>query len=468
MASAPPATPAPPAAPATPAAPAAAPAAPATPPPELDPISEPQKYYMKLRLSAYQRDDAFKLKANSPKLIVTLPLPTEMRDDTSVGYTNVNLETVGDIFAKQGESGILNGAALRGAGAILNAAAGAAKGGFTKGVESIIGSGLAGNITNALGGGFLGMVQNILSPEQVNSALQQQNGVAPNPNPSVMFQGPVLRDFTFTWAFYPKSSQESMEVHKLIKTLKARALPSLNNGTSTSVLNYPHVCQLNFYPWDSGNAKDDETGWTDNSIIRIKKCFMQNVNANYNAFGTPAFFADDSTNFPTTIQLTITFKEIEYLLSGDWDASAAGERVTPVFNAANVVKSLASTYLETVGQLAGGIADAFGNEIVDVLTVSDTERSESVSKTMDSVRQLTDTNKVRIEKTFGLGGNIRNTEIITEDGKWILTTSSISAEGTVSEGEPQEFATEAELDAYLIQNDLVDGGDVQLVERSGS
>lgn len=291
-------------------------------------------YYTRITLSPYNRGGAFELSNLTPNLVLNLPLPTELRDDTTVGYTPVNLETVGDFLANRENA--MTGAVTRNAGQLISGGLSASSKGFGRMLE---GRGAGLGLLNSAQESLIGAVQALLPPEQINSAIQQQNGVAPNPNPSVQFQGPVLRDFTLTWAFYPKNSDESDVIDKVIRKLKARALPSLDAGGG-AILKYPHICQLNFFPWDEPPREGGTThpnGWTDKSIIKIKKCFMSGVNVNYNAFGTPAFF--EGTKLPISYQLTISFKEIDYLLSSDWDSTAAGERVNAntAFNSATAI-----------------------------------------------------------------------------------------------------------------------------------
>jgi hypothetical protein len=286
-------------------------------------------YYTRITLSPYNRGSAFELSNLTPNFIFNLPLPTELRDDTTVGYSPVNLETVGDILA--GRNNTMTGAVTRSAGQLVSGALSSSSKGFGRMLDR---GGAALGLLNSAQESVIGAVQSLLPPEQINSAIQQQNGVAPNPNPSVQFQGPVLRDFTLSWAFYPKNSGESDVIDKVIRKLKARALPSLDAGGG-AILKYPHICQLNFFPWDEESTHPN--GWTDKSIIKIKQCFMSGVNVNYNAFGTPSFF--EGTKLPISYQLTISFKEIDYLLSSDWDSTAAGERVNAntAFNSATAI-----------------------------------------------------------------------------------------------------------------------------------
>jgi hypothetical protein len=178
------------------------------------------------------------------------------------------------------------------------------------------------------GGAALGInalkqsMNSIFPADQITSAVQQVSGIAPNPNPSVAFTGPVLRTVNYDWSLYPTNRNESLAIQKLIRLLKRSALPRNETGGSAAILNYPDICQLNFYPWD--NQGDSENwGWrraTDTSagsIIKFKKCVMQNVSVSYAAGGAAmAFF--EGTNLPTSYELSIEFKEIEYMLSKDW------------------------------------------------------------------------------------------------------------------------------------------------------
>lgn len=268
------------------------------------------KYYTRLRIGKYQRPKPFGKSVFNPSIVVFLPIPNELRDDTSVGYTNVNLETVGDLI-NNGLTGAGGAAVLRLGGQGLAAAGGEA----AKVLGAAAGAALKSNAAESMiTSAIQGAGSALFNAEQISSALQQQVGLAPNPNPSVQFQGPILRDFSYTWAFYPKTKEESQDIQKLIKILKRSALPRNSIQQSAAVLDYPDMCQINFYPWDSNGS--GPWGWSDNSIIKYKKCVMQNVNVNYNPFGTPAFF--EGTNLPVSYQLTISFKEIEYMLSDDW------------------------------------------------------------------------------------------------------------------------------------------------------
>ena len=185
--------------------------------------------------------------------------------------------------------------------------------------------------------------QTLAPAEQITSAIQQSTGAAPNPNPSLMFDGPQLREFTYSWTIMPDNKAQSDNLRKFIANVKSRVLPSVTQGLSP-VLFYPHMVQMNFYPWDAtpsdydagnqGGAGSNPWGWGANTIIRMKKCVVKSFNVNYTPVNVPAFFNefDDQGNrvtptapHPVAVTCTIQLKELEYMLSNDWGGAFAGK-----------------------------------------------------------------------------------------------------------------------------------------------
>lgn len=255
---------------------------------------ETSRFYCTLSLADYKRPNPFSKGQYVPNRVFKLPLPQELRDDTTVGYDNVNLQLVGDI---------INGTVGAGLAAEVMRQGGDIVSGLINSVPVL------GNVAStALPGDALG------------SALSQSIGAAPNPNPSVAFSGPVLRDYTLTWTFMPNNDQEARAVRFIIQHLKMSSLPKNSITASASILGYPRTCQLNFFPWDTGGG--GKYGWSKYSIIRAKPAFMASVNVNYTSGAAPAFFHNEQKT-PVITQLTINFKEIEYHLRHDWSGDGS-------------------------------------------------------------------------------------------------------------------------------------------------
>lgn len=276
-------------------------------------------YHVKLSVGEYLRPRPFEKSKWEKKYSIILPLPSELRDGTSVSYTQQDQEFVADVLNGDIGSGAM-GQVLRNTGQAIGA--------------------LTGGVTNEM-----------LPPERVTSAIQQLFGTAPNPNPAVMFQGPNLRRFGFNWLLQPRNKTESDKISRIVKKLKASALPRNIVADSAALLKYPHLCQLNFFPWDTQYAGND-WGWGDKSIIKIKKCFMTNVDVDYTPGNLPAFY--EGTHAPAVARLSIEFQEIEYMLSNDWDESAVGK------------SGSLEVFQSALGETGGFLKDAFGNAATEV------------------------------------------------------------------------------------------------------
>jgi hypothetical protein len=282
------------------------------------------KYYTKLSFSTYARPSPFDNAEFKAEKHILLPLPLELRDDTAVNYnSNDNLQLAGDILNNGGlGGGAIQSELLRRSGDI-----------GSKMAQGLVGGAIAAAAPSlAEAGGDA--VATALPASQVTSAISQALGQAPNPNPSVTFQGPQLRDLNLSWTLVPTTKADSINIRKIINYLKASALPTNSISKSAAILDYPKLVQVNFYPWDRGGRGD--YGWSDRSIIKMKRCFMGAVNVNYTPSNTPAFFHD--TNEPIAIQLSISLKEVEYFLSSDYGGAAVGKG-SPFENISDLITS---------------------------------------------------------------------------------------------------------------------------------
>lgn len=305
------------------------------------------QYYMSISASKYDRPQPFGKVEWKTEKIFRLPLPSELRDDTGVSYSNIDLKSVGDVINNDLASGAV-GAGLRFSGDLISKSAGA----VTRSLVGAIPS--SGTVGSAIGAAVTDAGAALFPAEQITSAIQQATGLAPNPNPSVAFQGPQLREFSFSWTFFPRTRAESDKVQLIVKTLKQIALPENAVSNSGAILKYPWIVKLNFFPWD--DLSKHEYGWTSQSIVRYKKCFMSSVNVNYNPSNVPAFFRGEGgkAGMPVAVQLTISFKEIEYFLSKDY-GGGAGEDLLDVLGKAG------SDIARGVGEFFG--ADALGEAL---------------------------------------------------------------------------------------------------------
>jgi hypothetical protein len=153
------------------------------------------KYYMRIAIGKYQRPRPFGTPKLNPRFYIFLPLPKSLADVTSVGYSDQNLESVGDFMnGATGSSGASAAAILRRSGDLISAV-----GNFGADAASAAAKNTGGMVG---GGAALGInelkqsMNSIFPADQITSAVQQVSGIAPNPNPSVAFTGPRSEEHT--------------------------------------------------------------------------------------------------------------------------------------------------------------------------------------------------------------------------------------------------------------------------------
>lgn len=298
----------------------------------FEPVKISNKYYFRMRFYDYKKplrvdgeDTQETTKGfEQAKYEVKLPLPLSLYDQANIAYDTPALALLGDM------------------GELLEGFAGAAGGGV-EGLKSFlleqtktIAPAAVNRLFYDIAPNFLNALTGPLGIGNVAATLQQQFGATVNPNEALTLQGVPLRSWSFRWLFIPHDEEESIQVQQLVRQLKARSLPfvarSSDGATNpTGLLGYPQICLINMYPWDSGTSYNKFFEWTDQSIVKIKRTMITGVNVQYNSQGTPAFFR--GTNNPVSIDLTISFKEIEYFLAED--EAAPGYTIRSVDTPAN-------------------------------------------------------------------------------------------------------------------------------------
>jgi hypothetical protein len=283
------------------------------------------KFYCRISLGKYSRPRPFGDSRFEKTSSIYLPLPDILRDTSSIKYNNTDTQTVGDLFNLDAVTGVM-GFGYRNLGRMGSDFIGKAAGAAVGGAAAAVG-GMLGGAANFLDAGAQNIANEMIPADQLQTAIEQSVGKASNPNPSISFAGPSLRSFNLNWTFFPTSKEESDRVFNIIKTLKQAALPSNTFSNSGAILNYPYMCQLNFFPWDStekdfGTGTLNRWGWTERSILRYKKCVMNSVDVDYNPSNVPGFFKEGDA--PVAIRVSIGFDEIEYMLSGDWESTLGG------------------------------------------------------------------------------------------------------------------------------------------------
>lgn len=286
---------------------------------------------MGIRFAKYERPNPFAAATFQTEFRIVLPLPTELTDLSASRWNPSELGTVGDLANLFGSGSTAGSSAVAGALA-LNAS------------ETIISA--AGRTIASRAPGPVAAFGSVVASQAENIAtlLQQSAGVAPNPNPSMTFNGPQLRQYTYSWMFHPNNKEESDRIMKIINELKKRSLPSTYIGTNTALLKYPEMCLINLYPWDLGARGSNIYG---HNLIKYKKSVITSVNVTYSPNGVPSFFG--ANKMPAFIGLSISFSEIEFFTANDYGAEegtgSLTDLATRIFTTAQGVQVQADNVL---------------------------------------------------------------------------------------------------------------------------
>ena len=258
------------------------------------------------KYSSYSSDirSGFRRNGNKQPLgTILLPIPSNIQDGNSVNYADDSMNS-------------LVGAGLGGVEGIMKGVPtafekdgikGAATEVFNQSKGALDASGLTlGNaqnlITKYLAAQALGIFGANVS---INQLLAREGGQVFNPNMELLFNGPTLRNFNFTFKMMPRSADESEEIKQIIRFFKRGMAPKAGSGNL--FLKTPNVFELRYR---QGNGEHQ-------FLHRFKQCFLENISINYTGEGVYSTY-DDGT--PVSMEMTLAFKELAPIYDIDYDS----------------------------------------------------------------------------------------------------------------------------------------------------
>ena len=138
----------------------------------------------------------------------------------------------------------------------------------------------------------------------VQGLLSRTEGIIVNPNLELLFNGPSLRSFGFSYKMSPRNEPESEMIRKIIRMFKQSM--AAQRSTSNLFLKTPNTYRLQFITG----------GTTEHTFLpKIKECALTSFNVNYAADGTYATF--DNTS-PVAYELQFSFKELTPIFNDDY------------------------------------------------------------------------------------------------------------------------------------------------------
>lgn len=230
---------------------------------------------------------------------ITLPIPANLIDANPVNWTD-------------GELNPLQAYGATAIGGILNS------GNFLKGVGAE-----AGRAANTLRNNA-DAAKTILDNEIIKSilgvdTLTRTTGAIVNPNTELLFKGPSLRSFTFSFKMTPRNRKEANSIKKIVRTLKQGG--SVKRGIRGIFLSSPNVFKVKFYyskpiVSETGEVTGQQGKYPHPYLPVLKVCALQNISVNYMPDGSYMTYGDGSM---VAYDMTLSFAEISPIFDDDYD-----------------------------------------------------------------------------------------------------------------------------------------------------
>jgi hypothetical protein len=146
--------------------------------------------------------------------------------------------------------------------------------------------------------------------------LNRVTGVAINPNLELLFNGPKLRQFGFSFKMTPRSADEARNIRSIVKFFKKGMAPRRSTVAEKSIyLGTPNVFKLKFV---TGADKDIE------GIGRIKTCALVSCTVNYTPDGFYAAYDGPNGSQPIATVMQLAFTELTPVYNDEYDAEGDG------------------------------------------------------------------------------------------------------------------------------------------------
>ena len=217
---------------------------------------------------------------------VILPIPGGIQDNNSVSWAGQNMNALEAGLANVALNTIERG--VEGAGDASKQILDALKGGGGEAKTAI---------ANAFAGAATGTGGQLLS---------RTTGAVINPNLELLFSGPALRTFSFSFKMNAREKAESEEIVRIIRFFKQGS--AAQRSTSNLFLKSPHTFQVQYLHRGPEGSDNPFMG-------RIKECALQSIGVNYTPENNYATFEDGEM---VSYQITLNFSELEPVFNDDY------------------------------------------------------------------------------------------------------------------------------------------------------
>lgn len=218
---------------------------------------------------------------------ITLPIPAGISDGNTVAWQDDRLNQLQAEAAKAADAFFTGGVE-----------AAAEQGG--KSAEALAKAAKEGDAQTAVKSLFLSSAVN------GNNVAGRAYGAAFNNNLELLFNGPGLRSFGFTFLFYPRSEPEAVEVKKIIRAFKQAM--SVKRSSTSLLLKAPHTFAISYVT--SGQRQHPY-------LNSFKECALTSCSVDYTPDGTYMTYGGNEKSM-TAYRISLQFQELEPIFDDEY------------------------------------------------------------------------------------------------------------------------------------------------------
>jgi hypothetical protein len=156
-------------------------------------------------------------------------------------------------------------------------------------------------------------VQNALRLYLAGAAVGNQSfftritGAIINPNLELLFNGPALRTFNYSFRLSPRNTREAKSVRTIIRFFKE--MSAVRTANNALFLKSPNIFKLEYFKGSNGRLHP--------SLNKIKTCALTSMTVNYTPDNSYMTFVDEYSTM-TSYDMALTFQELEPVYDKDY------------------------------------------------------------------------------------------------------------------------------------------------------
>ena len=224
---------------------------------------------------------------------VILPMQPGLSDSSSVGWGENQLNAIEAAMAN------ITGSTVSGAAESGSKAMAGLLGGSKDAIKKFLGK--EGISDDDVAAYFAG--QAVSNP----GVLARTTGKVMNPNLELLFSGPSLRSFAYSYRFTPREDAEARMIRKIIRFFKKHM--AAKKTTANIFLKSPDVFKLKYIFKGGGQHP---------YLNKIKTCALRSFDVQYTPDGSYMTYGDGSM---TSYQVSLNFGELNPIYDKDYDGS---------------------------------------------------------------------------------------------------------------------------------------------------